>query len=159
MIVKKKYNIGDSVWVYGISRSNNKLHQGEVIHSFNLEHAGWNNEPYYVIAIPNEIEPLLEVRSWHNISQDANGPVGCFRHEVPRDEMESVDKKLSQLGLTIEEYDTSEEPTFDEDDISPDAIHKALIKSQTDVAHAPLVYKENKNVRKRYQPRKKKREQ
>jgi hypothetical protein len=159
MTVKKSYKNGDSVWVYGIARNNNKLHKGEVLHSFTLEHAGWNNEPHYVIAIPNEIEPLLEVRTWHNISQDSKGPVGCFRHEIPKEEMDSVDKKMSQLGLTIEEYDRFEEHmSEDDEEVSPDAIHRALIKSQTDASHAPLVYTENKPNRKRYQPRKKKRD-
>jgi hypothetical protein len=148
MTVKKSYKNGDLVWIYGITRSNNKLHKGEVIHSFTLEHAGWNNEPHYVIAIANEIEPLLEVRSWHNISQDSHGPVGCFRQEVPQEEMEAVDKKLSQLGLTIEEYDRFEEQMADEDDeVSPEQIHAAMERASKSGVLPPLNLKEPKPKR------------
>jgi hypothetical protein len=151
MTVKKSYKAGDSVWIYGITRTNNRLHKGEIIHSFTLEHAGWNNEPHYVIAINNEIEPLLEVRSWHNISQDEHGPVGCFRHEVPADEMEAVDKKLSQLGLTIEEYDRFEEHMAEEDDeVSPEQIHAAMERASKSATLPPLNLKESGKPKRRF---------
>jgi len=156
MNIKTKYDLGDIVWIYGISRTNNRLTKGKIIHSFTLEHAGYNSEPHYVVSIPNEIEALLEVRTWHNISQDDRGPVGTFRKEIPKEDVDSVDKKLSQLGLTIEEFDRFEEHIADEeDDISPDAIHAALEKSQKDVAHAPLFPKETRPKRKYYSKRKK----
>ena len=160
MTVKKSYKIGDSAWIYGINRSNNKLFKGRIVHSFTLEHAGWNNEPHY-IAIDNEIEPLLEVRTWHNISQDGNGPVGCFRHEIPEEGMETVDKKLSQLGLTIEEYNGSTELADifhlddDEDEVSPEQIHAAMERASKTASHAPLNLKDPK-PRRRYNNRRKK---
>ena len=154
MNVKKEYNIGDIVWVYGIARDNNRLFKGKIIHTFTLEHAGYNDELQYVIAIPNEIEPLLEVRTWHNISQDHKGPVGSFRQEISKENIDSIDKKLSQLGLTIDNDNNFYE---DEEDPTPEQIHAALEKSKTDSQHQPLVYKENKPKR-RFTPRKKKRE-
>ena len=36
MTVKKNYNNGDSVWIYGISRGNARPVKGTVIKSFNL---------------------------------------------------------------------------------------------------------------------------
>jgi len=154
MKVKKEYNIGDAVWVYGIARLNNKLIRGEVIHSFTLEHAGYNDEPHYVIAIPNEIEPLLEIRTWHNISQDSRGPVGSFRNEISKENMDAVDKKLSQLGLNLDDdnhYDDEPDPT-------PEQIHAALENSKKAGVHGPLIIKENKPTRRRNFSRKKKRE-
>ena len=130
------------------------MFKGKIIHSFTLEHAGYNDEPHYVIAIPNEIEPLLEVRTWHNISQDSRGPVGSFRQEISKENIDSIDKKLSQLGLTIDNDNNFYE---DEEDPTPEQIHAALEKSKTDSQHQPLVYKENKPKR-RFTPRKKKRE-
>ena len=159
MNVKKEYNIGDAAWVYGIARDNNRLFKGKIIHSFTLEHAGYDDEPQYVIAIPNEIEPLLEVRTWHNISQDHRGPVGSFRQEIAKENIDSIDKKLSQLGLTVANDSNDEED--DEQDPSPEQIRAALEKSKTDSQHQPLVYKENKpksNQRRPFTKRKPKNE-
>ena len=150
MNVKKEYNIGDVVWVYGIARDNNRLFKGKIIHAFTLEHAGYDDEPHYVIAIPNEIEPLLEVRTWHNISQDHKGPVGAFRQEIAKENIDSIDKKLSQLGLTVANNSADEED--DEQDPSPEQIRAALEKSKTDSQHQPLVYKENKPKSKQRRP-------
>jgi len=152
MKIKKSYALGDTVWVYGISRSNNKLTKGTIVHSFTLEHVGYNSEPHYVVSIPNSIEPLLEVRTWHNISQDEQGPVGCFRQEISKEEVDAVDKKLSQLGLTLEE-----EIVAEHDDPTPDQIHAALEKSQTDQQHPPLNLKTGLTKSKpKYRTRKKK---
>ena len=155
MNVKKEYNIGDIVWVYGIARDNNRLFKGKIIYSFTLEHAGYNDEPHYVIAIPNEIEPLLEVRTWHNISQDSRGPVGSFRQEISKENIDSIDKKLSQLGLTINNDNNFYE---DEEDPTPEQIHAALENSKKAGVHGPLIIKENKTTKRRNFPRKKKRE-
>lgn len=156
MTVKQKYKIGDPAWIYGISRTNNKMFQGKIIHSFTLEHAGWNDEVHYVIAIPNEIEPLLEVRTWHNISQDSRGPVGCFRQAVSPENIESVDKKLSQLGLIAEDYSTDQsKDDEDEDDIDPDIIHAAMERASKSSTLPPLNLKEPKPKRKFNNRRKK----
>ena len=103
MSVKKHYELGDTVWVYGISRTNTKPTKGTIVHSFILEYVGCSGDVQYVISIPNEIEPLLEIRTWHNISQDQHGPVGAFRSVVSRQNIDAVDKKLSQIGLVIDE--------------------------------------------------------
>jgi hypothetical protein len=102
MSVKKYYRPGDTVWIYGVSRKESKPTQGSVVHYFTLDHAGYNEDVHYVISVPNEIEPLLEVRTWHNISQDVQGPVGMFRSLVPPENLDAVNKKLSQIGLDLD---------------------------------------------------------
>ena len=56
MLVKKKYAIGDTVWIYGVQRNNDKSTQGTVVKSFNIE--GYD-DMHYVVSIPTEIEQLL----------------------------------------------------------------------------------------------------
>ena len=132
MTVKKQYAVGDTVWIYGINRSNIKPAQGTVIKAIDLSGAGYTYE-HYVIEVPTHIEPLLEVRSWHNISQDAQGPVGSLRGL----NIESTIKHAATLGFV-----TDDNPLLDsdaeEDGPSADQIHAALQKSQMDMEHAPL---------------------
>jgi hypothetical protein len=154
MTVKKKYNIGDTVWIYGIT--NGKSTQGIIVQTFTVDQEGWDQDRiHYVVSVPTEIEPLIEVRTWETISQDKNGYVGAMRDTF--EDTDAALKLMRRTGLTLAnepDYTTDED---EHDDPSPDQIHKALIKSQTDVAHAPLVYKDNtKPARKRYPPRKKK---
>jgi hypothetical protein len=152
MNIKKKYNIGDPAWIYGINRSNVKPVQGKVIKVLDLSDAGYTAE-HYIIEVPTHIESLLEVRTWHNISQDEKGPVGSLR-EIGT--LESTIKFVSTVGFAFDdspELDT--DLLIDEDDISPDQIHAALEKSQKDAAHPPLNLKESK-PRRRYPARKKK---
>ena len=67
MTVKQKYNIGDSVWIYGVRRGNTKPTKGKIIKSLDLSECGYNDVTHYVIEIPTEIEPLLEIRTWHAV--------------------------------------------------------------------------------------------
>jgi hypothetical protein len=147
MTIKKTYAVSDTVWIYGISRTNNKLTEGKVVHSFTLD---GQNSIQYVIAVPNQIEPLLEIRTWETISQDPQGPIGNFRELVGLTEFDAVDKKLSQGGLTL-----SEDTIVEADEPTPEEIHAAIERSQQAAVHAPLVLKETKPKR-RFNPRKKK---
>jgi hypothetical protein len=167
MTIKKSYNVGDPVWIYGISRTNSKLTKGRVLHTFNLKQQGYGNEKYYLIEIPNELDPLLEVRTWQMMSQDGRGPVGAFREAVAQPNAEVIDKKLSQLGLTVEDnwYDEDNEFTGDghdgmgsfaeEDDPSPEQIHAAIEKAQQTATHPPLVFKDSKPKRRNFARKKK----
>lgn len=153
MTVKKKYNIGDPVWIYGISRSNVKPVAGTVIKAVDLSGAGYTYE-HYIIEIPTHIEPILEIRTWHNISQDAKGPVGSLR-EIGS--FESTIKFAGAVGFAFD--DSPDLDTTDEDDIdgiSAEAIHAALEKSKSDVSHQPLIMKGAPKPRRRYPSRKKK---
>ena len=144
MLIKKEYKIGDDVWIYGVSTSN-KITKGKVITSIDLSPQGYQ-ELHYIIEVPSHIEPLLEIRTWHTMSQDDRGPVGSLRNIneiLPAD-----NKKIKQLGYSSEYYDSEDDPT-------PDEIMAALEKSTSGLTHKPLHIKENKPKRK-YYPRKKK---
>lgn len=149
MTVKKEYAIGDTVWVYGINRSNVKPIAGKVIKIIELSDAGYSVGNHYIIEIPSHIEPLLEIRSWHNISQDAQGPVGSLRGF----NIESTIKYAATLGFA-----TDDNPLLDsdveEDGPSADQIHAALQKSQMDMEHAPLDLKAS-SLKRRYFKKKK----
>jgi hypothetical protein len=175
MIVKKKYNIGDTVWIYGIT--NGKSTEGKIVQWFRVPMEGWDqNKVHYVVAIPTEIESLLEVRTWETISQTKDGHVGSLRDAFTNPD--AAHRMLARTGVKFisdadedydgdghdgmgslsldEDFDRHEEHIADEDNISPDAIHAALEKSQQDSSHGPLVLKEVKPKRRNYPPRKKK---
>lgn len=154
MTVKKKYNIGDSVWIYGINRSNIKPTKGKVIQILDLGNAGYTDGPHYVVEIPTHIESLLEIRTWENMSQDERGPVGSLRN---LGDFESTIKFAGTVGFIFD--DSPDLDTTDEDDIdgiSAEAIHAALEKSKSDVSHQPLIMKGVPKPRRRYPSRKKK---
>jgi len=141
MTVKKSYNVGDAVWIYGINRSNVKPVSGTVIKAIDLSGAGYTYE-HYVIEVPSHIEPLLEVRSWHNISQDAQGPVGSFRGL----NIESTIKHAATLGFVIDDNPLLDSD-IEEDGPSADEIHAALDQSLKNIEHAPLNLKSEKPKR------------
>ena len=137
MTIKKTYAVGDTVWIYGVSRNNHKLTQGKIVYEFTPD--GYT-EVQYVVSVPSSIEALLEVRSWDTISQDSKGPVGSLREMIAVSEMDAANKKMAQAGY---EYDPEYE-TPDVEEPSPDEIHAALERSQKAVEHAPLMVKENR---------------
>jgi hypothetical protein len=156
MTVKKKYNIGDSVWIYGISRSNVKSTKGKVIHVLDLNSAGYSDGPHYVIEIPTHIDSLLEIRTWHNMSQDENGPVGSLRN---LGDFESTIKFAGTVGFVFDDDPNSDSTQYDDDDIdgiTADAIHAALEKSKANSSHQPLIMKSAAKPKRRYPTRKKK---
>ena len=145
MTTKKTYAVGDAVWIYGINRSNTKPTQGTVIKIVDLEDAGFTNGPHYVISIPTHIESLLEVRTWENISQDSQGPVGSLR-EIGN--IESTIKFAGTVGFAFDD-----DPALDtdiDDEISPEQIHAALAKSQEASKLQPLNLKQEKPKRRYY---------
>ena len=160
MTVKKKYNVGDTVWIYGISKNNIKSTEGKILKVFTIDYDGFNKEPHYVIGIPTEIEMLLEIRTWHTISQTRDGHVGSIRDAFSNPD--AAHKMLSRTGMAVisddeelnEETDRFEEHMADEDEVSPDAIHAALEQSQKDGEHGPLVTKPNKARRPYYKKKK-----
>lgn len=141
MTIKKTYRFGDTVWIYGIDQTNKKPVQGTVVHQFTLD---GNNEVQYVIEIPTQIDSLLEVRTWQQISQDKNGPVGVLREALTGEP--ATIKFLNKTGVFIEpEEETSELEDF----IHPDKIHAALEQSQQQSVHQPLDLKPKKRYYKR----------
>lgn len=106
MTVKKLYNLDDIVWIYGVSRDQNKPTKGIVVRIFGLEDRGYpKDQDFYVIQVETSIEPIFEVRTWETISQDEKGPVGAFRQAVTTETIDAVEKQLSQIGLTVDGYE------------------------------------------------------
>ena len=136
MTTKKSYKVGDPVWIYGINRSNVKPTQGKVIKVVDLSDSGYSTGDHYVIEIPTHIEPLLEIRTWHNISQDKKGPVGSFR------ELGNVESTIKFAGTVGFAFDDNPELDTDDNEISAEQIHAALEQSRKDVIHPPLNLKE-----------------
>lgn len=142
MTIKQKYNVGDDVWIHGVHPSN-KLTKGTVIANLDLSKEGFT-ELHYIISIPSHIEPLLEIRTWHTMSQDEKGPIGSFRSI--KNMLSADNKKMSHLGYSNEIQD---------DDPTPEEIMAALEKSTDGLTHKPLQIKESKPKRKYYPKRKK----
>jgi hypothetical protein len=102
--VKKKYNVGDRCWIYGIDSRFNKSREGTVVHACTID--GFDHE-HYIISIPTEIEPLLEVRTWHSISQTKDGHVGSIREAVS--DPSAAKRFLSRIGVGIIDVDSDDE--------------------------------------------------
>ena len=93
---KKNYKIGDRCWVYGIDSRFNVSKEGKVVHVCTID--GFADE-HYIIAVPTEIEPLLEVRTWHNISQTKDGYVGSIREAL--EDPSAARKFLLRAGIQL----------------------------------------------------------
>lgn len=153
MTIKRSYEVGDTVWIYGVNRSNIKSTQGKIIKIVDLSDAGYSTGNHYIIEIPTHIEPLLEIRTWHNISQDEKGPVGSLRE---MGNVESTIKFASTVGFVFDDNpNLDSDPLVDEDDISPEQIHAALEKSQKDGTHTPLNLKSEKPKRRYFKKKSK----
>jgi len=150
MTIRKQYNIGETVWIYGIYVRNDAPTQGRIVHKFNLNDS---NVEHYVIAVDSHIEPLIEVRTWETISQDKQGPVGGLRGLN-----DTADRKvLAKTGFNLGGSYTYTESDEESDDPTPEEIHAAMERSQQTAVLPPLVLKEHKaNKPRRYnkKPRK-----
>lgn len=149
MTVKKQYAVGDTVWIYGINRSNTKPVQGKVIKVIDLTSAGYTVGDHYVIEVPTHIEPILEIRTWHNISQDETGPVGSLR------ELGNFESTLKFAGTVGFAFDDNPALDSDDDEIHPDQIHAALDQSLKNTEHAPLNLKTEKPKRRYFKKKSK----
>lgn len=151
MTVKKQYAIGDIVWIYGINRSNTKPVKGKVIKVIDLRDAGYAVGDHYVVEVPTHIEPLLEIRTWHNISQDERGPVGSLR-EIGN--VESTIKFAGTVGFAFDD-NPSLDSDLEDDGPSADEIHAALDQSLKNTEHAPLNLKSEKPKRRYFKKKSK----
>jgi hypothetical protein len=146
--IKKNYSTGETVWIYGISLNKNKLTKGKVIEKINLASAGYSKDQlFYIISVDTVIEPLLEIRTWETISQDDQGPVGGLREVHDQIDIDNTSKILSEFGYSYQ-ANNQEDPT-------PDEIHAAILKSQQQSTHSPLILKESRPTRRRYFKKKK----
>lgn len=147
MNIKKEYAAGDVVWIHGVDHKHNKLTQGTVIKVLDLSDIG-HHGIHYIVEIPTHIEPLLEIRTWENISQDEIGPIGGFREFK---ELIPTLKKIKTVGF---EYSLDKSIDLDYEP-SSEEIHAALEKSKLSVIHQPLNMKDAKPKRRYYRGKKK----
>ena len=141
MKIKKQYELNEDAWIH---LGNGKLSKGKVIDIFDLAHAGYNKDTeFYIIEIPTEIDPLLEVRTWEQISQDAKGPIGAYRSirqniatkkflgkvgiDVPMEEQ--VVPKTIEKPAKLEEVVADFEESLDIYDPSPEEVNAAIERS------------------------------
>lgn len=143
MNAKEVYNIGDTVWIAGVSRNNARLTQGTVIKVLDLQQEGFT-QPHYLISIPTHIETLLEIRTWETISEDARGPVGSLRNIGKG--IDATIKFVNRVGFQAHDDQMPDDPT-------PEEIHAAIEKSMKDATHPPLNLKDTKP---KYRSRKRK---
>jgi hypothetical protein len=153
MTIRKQYNIGETVWIYGIYVRNDVAVQGRVVHRFNLKFEGFDPAvEHYVIAVDSHIEPLIEVRTWETISQDEHGPVGGLRGLD-----NTADRKvLAKTGFDLGGAYTYSENEEDSDEPTPEQIYAAMERSQQTAVLPPLVIKQNKPRPQRSSNRKRK---
>ena len=147
MTIRKRYNIGETVWIYGIYVRNDVAVQGQVVHRFNLKFEGFDPAvEHYVIAVDSHIEPLIEVRTWETISQDEHGPVGGLRGLN-----DTTDRKvLAKTGFNVSEPIDFLDSDEESDDPTPEQIYAAMERSQQTAVLPPLVLKETRPAK---QPR------
>lgn len=113
--------MNDDAWIH---LGGHKLSKGKVIDIFDLEHAGYNKDTeFYIIEVPTGIDPLLEVRTWEQMSQDSKGPIGAYR--LLKDEIESK-KALGKVGISLPITHEEADPL----DPSPEEINAAIERAE-----------------------------
>jgi hypothetical protein len=157
-MIRKSYNIGETVWIYGIYVRNDVPVQGKIIHKFNLNYKGFDPIiEHYVIAVESHIEPLIETRTWETISQDEYGPVGGLRgleDTTDRKVLIRTGFDFKSTGDTFPNLNQFELSDY-EGDPTPEQIHAAMERSKQISVIPPLVIKENKSTPRRYNRKRK----
>jgi hypothetical protein len=145
--MNKKFNLKDTVWIHIGERT---LTQGRVVEIIDLEHLDEGHSPddeLYIIEIKTDLDNTYEIRSWKQISPDAQGPINIFRIE----DHTSNNRALKKFGMPLPEGAME----FEHDEPTPEQIHAAMERSQLAVQHDPLSL-EKKPKRKYYNRRPKK---
>jgi hypothetical protein len=151
MTIRQKYNIGETVWIYGIYVRNDVPVAGRIIHRFHLNFENFDPAvEHYVVAVDSHIEPLIEVRTWETISQDEHGPVGGLRGLG-----NTADRKvLAKTGFDLGDFYMEADEGLD--DPTPEQIYAAMERSQQTAVLPPLIIKQNKPRTQRSSNRKRK---
>lgn len=132
MKIKKQYEMNESAWIH---LGNGKLHKGKIVDIFDLEHAGYpKSTEFYIVEVPCEIEPNLEVRTWESISQDAKGPIGAYR-EIKEF---GTRRFLGKMGIDLPHVETAthQEPVLEHEyeddptDPTPEQVNAAIARAE-----------------------------
>jgi hypothetical protein len=144
MKIKKQYELNEDAWIH---LGGDRLSKGKVIDIFDLAHAGYSKDiEFYIIEIPTEIDPLLEVRTWEQMSQDPKGPIGAYRsirQEIatkkflgkvgikipPESQIEKVQFLPENTTVDIEETKTEITEVLDIYDPTPEEVNAAIERS------------------------------
>ncbi len=165
MEIKKQYEIRDKVWIH---ITGSVLTEGTVVEYFDLGHLGKTREiEYYVIEIPTEIDPIYEVRTWEQISQDKKGPIAFYRNLKQEQFTAQNIKAIACLGLEIPVNPQSDEVTdeseeefeeiYEDGDPTPEEVNAALDRAiQSRMGSNFIPNLTTKNPKKRFYNKKKK---
>lgn len=135
--MKQEYNIKDQVWIHLGER---KLVEGRVVEIIDLEHLKEGHSPdreLYIIEIKTGIDDVYEVRSFEQISSDANGPINLFRKNSK--EINSAKRYLKKVGVQIpvdepnhllESVQEIHDDLGEETDPTPEQIHAAIERAE-----------------------------
>jgi biotin operon repressor len=151
-MTKQHYNVGDIVWIYGVGNSNKSI-EGTIVHKFYIDQEGYDyDQDYYVISIPTEIGPLLEVRTWETISETKDGYVGSLRQALgnSQTDISANIKFMRTTGMAI----TEPRGDFEDDDPSPDIVN-AAIESQINSTRTDTIYRPRPKSNRRYHSKRK----
>jgi hypothetical protein len=100
-IIKKEYNIKDTVWIH---MGEKKLTKGRIVEIIDFEHLNEGHSPdneFYVIQVQTGIDPVYEVRDFGQISPDSQGPIALFRREG----LVGANRFLRKVGLPIPQFE------------------------------------------------------
>jgi hypothetical protein len=98
MTIPTEYYVKDTVWIH---LGEQTLIPGRVVEIIDLEHLdeGYTKEQeFYIIEISTPIEPVYEVRSYSQISPDAEGPIMCYRN---LEGVTSANRLLKKMGVKL----------------------------------------------------------
>lgn len=143
--MKTKYDIKDTVWIHIGERT---LTQGRVVEIIDLEHLEEGHNPeneLYVVELKTGVEDVYEVRSYEQISPDADGPIGLFRKE----DHQITNRAMKKLGMPLPQGVME----YEHDEPTPEQIHAAMERSQQAVQHEPLPAKRAPAKKKFYKKR------
>jgi len=143
MKIKKQYELNDEAWIH---LGEGKLFKGKIVDIFDLVHAGYSKDiEFYIVEVPTEIDPLLEVRTWDTISQDAKGPIGAYRVirqdiatkrflgkagiKMPIEFKDEKKEPIAQPKPPVEEITTEISEALDIYDPTPEEVNAALERS------------------------------
>jgi len=98
MTIPTEYYVKDPVWIH---LSEQTLVKGRVVEIIDLEHLDEGHtkeQELYIIEISTPIESVYEVRSYEQISPDAEGPIMLYRN---LENVTAANRLLKKVGVKL----------------------------------------------------------